>query len=73
METKALQPKVSIVSVNYDQPDVTCEMLESLRKVTYPNFETLIVDNGSPTNSPLIIKEKYPEAQLIISDKNCNY
>jgi hypothetical protein len=32
---KYQQPMVSIVSVNYDQPIVTCEMLASLRKVTY--------------------------------------
>ncbi|SDX07778.1 hypothetical protein SAMN05444411_10337 [Lutibacter oricola] len=73
METKPQQPMVSIVSVNYDQPEVTCEMLASLRKVTYSNFETLIVDNGSPTTSPNIIKEKYPEAKLIISEKNLGF
>jgi|TARA_R110000737_G_scaffold322230_1_gene334519 GT2 family glycosyltransferase len=73
METKVQQPMVSIISVNYDQPEVTCEMLESLRHVTYPNFETLIVDNGSPTTSPDIIKEKYPEVQLIISEKNLGF
>jgi GT2 family glycosyltransferase len=59
---------VSIVSVNYDQPIVTCEMLASLRKVTYPNFE-IVVDNAPPNKSPDIIKEMYPEIQLIISEK----
>jgi hypothetical protein len=73
MEIKPQKPMVSIVSVNYDQPQVTCEMLESLRKVTYPNFEILIVDNGSPTTSPGIIKEKYPEVQLIISAENLGF
>jgi GT2 family glycosyltransferase len=73
MDTKSKQPMVSIVSVNYDQPVVTCEMLESLRKVTYPNFETLIVDNGSPKTSPHIIKEKYPEVELIISAENLGF
>ena len=73
MDTKFQQPMVSIVSVNYDQPEVTCEMLESLRKVTYPNFETLVVDNGSPNKSPYAIKEKYPEVQLIISEKNLGF
>jgi GT2 family glycosyltransferase len=73
MDTKSPQPMVSIVSVNYDQPEVTCEMLETLRKVTYPNFETLIVDNASPSTSPAIIKQKYPEVQLIISDKNLGF
>jgi GT2 family glycosyltransferase len=73
MKIKSQQPMVSIVSVNYDQPQVTCEMLESLRQVTYPNFEILIVDNASPTTSPDIIKEKYPEVQLIISEKNLGF
>jgi GT2 family glycosyltransferase len=63
---------VSIVSVNYDQP-ITCEMLASLRKVTYPNFEILVVDNASPNKSPDIIKEMYPEIQLIISEKNLGF
>jgi glycosyltransferase involved in cell wall biosynthesis len=44
-------------------------MLASLMKVTYPNFETLVVDNGSPKTSPDIIKQKYPEVQLIIVRK----
>lgn len=73
MNIKSQQPLVSIVSVNYDQPEVTCEMLASLEKVTYSNFETLIVDNASPTKSPNIIKEKYPEIQLIISKKNLGF
>jgi GT2 family glycosyltransferase len=37
---------VSIVSVNYDQPIVTCEMLASLRKVTYLILK-IVVDNAS--------------------------
>jgi GT2 family glycosyltransferase len=73
MEIKYQQPMVSIVSVNYDQPKVTCEMLASLCKVTYPNFEILVVDNASPNNSPDIIKEMYPEIQLIISEKNLGF
>ena len=73
MDTKPQHPMVSIVSVNYDQPQVTCEMLESLRNVTYPNFETFIVDNASPTTSPYVIKEKYPEVQLIISETNLGF
>lgn len=73
MKTKANQPLVSIVSVNYNQPQVTCEMLESLRQVTYPNFETLVVDNGSPSKDPQVIKERYPEIQLIISQENLGF
>ncbi|MGK0446487.1 MAG: GT2 family glycosyltransferase [Polaribacter sp.] len=73
MKPTSTKPLVSIVSINYDQPEVTCEMLASLRKVTYPNFETIVVDNGSPTTTPCSIKENYPEVHLIISEENLGF
>ena len=36
---------VSIVTINYNQLALTCELLESLRKVTYPSIEIIVVDN----------------------------
>jgi GT2 family glycosyltransferase len=41
-------PLVSIITVNYNQTDITCQFLESLRKVTYTNIEIYVVDNDSP-------------------------
>ena len=66
-------PLVSIITVNYNQSKVTCELLESLRKVTYPNYETIVVDNGSPTDSPDKIGTLYPECRLIKSAKNLGF
>ena len=66
-------PLVSIISVNYDQPEVTCEMLASLRNLTYENLEIIVVDNGSPRFDPQVIKAKYPEIQLIKSKKNLGF
>ena len=56
MVTNSNLPLVSIVSINYDHPEVTCAMLESMRKITYPNVEVIVVDNASPedrVNPPL--------------------
>ncbi|WP_411275598.1 glycosyltransferase family 2 protein [Daejeonella sp.] len=66
-------PLVSIITVNYDQPEVTCEMLASLRALSYENIEILVVDNGSPKFDPQIIKDKYPEIRLIKSKKNLGF
>ncbi|NQV03223.1 MAG: glycosyltransferase, partial [Bacteroidia bacterium] len=41
-------PLVSVISINYNHAGVTCKMLESLTKVTYPNLEVIVIDNGSP-------------------------
>lgn len=68
-----LSPLVSIISVNYNQPHITCEMLASLRKVTYPNVEVIIVDNASPSDDPGIITEEYPEVKLIRSSENLGF
>lgn len=66
-------PLVSIISVNYNQSRITCEMVASLRQVTYPNIEIIVVDNASPTDDPALIKETYPEVKLIRSSSNLGY
>ena len=66
-------PLVSIISINYNQAAVTCEMLASLRRITYPQVEILVVDNASPTDDPGIIAERFPEVKLIRSSENLGF
>lgn len=66
-------PLVSIVSVNYDHPEVTCDLLESLNKITYPNFEVIIVDNKSPHDDPSIIQQRYPNVIFYASQVNWGF
>jgi len=66
-------PLVSIITVNFDHPEVTCDLLASLRKATYPNFEVIVVDNASPHDDPAIIKESYPEIVFIQSKENLGF
>lgn len=67
-----MTPFISIITVNYNQTQATCEFLESTRKLTYPEFEVIVVDNGS-TENPKVISERYPEVNLIISEKNLGF
>lgn len=66
-------PLVSIITVNYDHPEVTCQMLDSLRRITYPSIEIIVVDNASPETDPTVIKDLYPEVTLIRSDRNLGF
>lgn len=66
-------PLVSVITVNYDQPEVTCELLRSLNEITYPSIEIIVVDNASPTRSPDMITKRFPEVKLIISKKNLGF
>ena len=66
-------PLVSIITVNYNQSNVTIDFLKSLRNISYPNIETIVVDNASPNDHPAILKEQFPEIQLILSDENLGF
>ncbi len=66
-------PLVSIISVNYDHPEITCELLASLKKISYPNIEIIIVDNASPHDDPSIIPGSFPEVNFIRSSENLGF
>jgi hypothetical protein len=68
-----LHPLVSIVSVQYGHPEVTIDMVKSLRKISYPNIEVIIVDNNSPDEHPEIVKEECPEIIYIESKENLGF
>ena len=64
---------VTIVTINYNQLDLTCELLDSLRRVTYPAVEIIVVDNNSKEDPTTVITERYPEVTLIVSRENLGF
>ncbi len=66
-------PLVSIITVNFNQSEVTCDFIESLNKITYPNFEVIVVDNNSTEDNPEIIKERFPNIILIRNPINYGF
>jgi hypothetical protein len=67
-------PKVSIIILNWNGVEDTMECLESLKKITYPNYEVIIVDNASSGNDVNILREKYGEyIHVIANDKNSGF
>lgn len=65
-------PLVSIVTVNFNQPEVTSALLASLQKISYPAFEILVVDNGSEKGCRHL-KTTYPEVHFLESKKNLGF
>ena len=66
-------PLVSIITLNYDHPEVTCQLLDSLQRITYPETEVIVVDNASPHDDPSVIKKTYPGIQFIQSPSNLGF
>lgn len=58
-----IPPKVHIVVLNYNGWRDTLECLDSLRKIDYPRFEILVVDNGSTDESLSRIYERAEELE----------
>lgn len=66
--------KVSIITVNYNQPELTELLLDSIFNTnTYFALEIIVVDNGSKTDPLPAWKRKYPAVNFIGSDKNLGF
>jgi glycosyltransferase involved in cell wall biosynthesis len=57
-------PRVSVVVCAYNAERTLEECLDSLRRLRYPEFEVIVVDDGS-TDGTRAIAERYPEFRLI--------
>ena len=61
-------PKVSVVVALYNSADTLDDCLSSLMKIDYPDYEVIVVNDGSTDNSEEIIK-KYPFKYLTTENK----
>jgi GT2 family glycosyltransferase len=68
-----VRSKVGIVLLNWNGWEDTCVCLTSLRRLQYPDFEMIVVDNGSTDNSPAHIRRMFPEARIIEAGKNLGF
>jgi len=66
-------PLVSIITVNYNQAEVTCALLESIRQQDYRSVEVIVVDNGSLEDPELLLATRYPEARYVHSEYNLGF
>jgi GT2 family glycosyltransferase len=65
-------PRVSIIILNWNGWKDTIECLESVYQITYPNYDVIVVDNGSENESIEKIKE-YAEGKLEVTSKFFKY
>ena len=65
-----MNPKVSIIILNWNGWRDTIECLQSLQRLTYPNYQVIVVDNGSTDDSVERIKawanENLGEGHLVV-------
>ncbi|MBM3156029.1 MAG: glycosyltransferase family 2 protein [Chloroflexi bacterium] len=66
--------KVSIIILNWNGLDDTVGCLQSLKEITYKNYNIIVVDNGSKGNDAEILKSKFGEyIHIIENDRNYGF
>lgn len=66
-------PLVSIITINYKQAAVTIALLETLKEISYPNYEIIVVDNGSGEYDANIIASTAPWVKVVASAVNLGF
>jgi hypothetical protein len=72
-ESVVKKPLVSIVILNFNGQDMLRECLQSVLKTDYPNYEVIVVDNGSTDWSCNMVEREFPQAHLVKNSKNHGY
>lgn len=54
-------PRVAAIVINFNGFAITAEALISLRRMDYPNFDLIVVDNGSTDDSASRVAATFPE------------
>lgn len=68
------EPFISIITLNYNGTDVTCDFLDSTRRLKYRNFEILVCDMASTVDpSQKILGGNYPNTRLLLSKENLGF
>ena len=66
-------PKVHLIVLNWNDKEISKKCLSSIEKVSYSNYEVLIVDNNSQDGSVQFFKDHFPQYDILALDKNLKY
>jgi GT2 family glycosyltransferase len=69
----AMTPQVSVIVLNWNRWQHTLACLESLDSLDYPDFDVVVVDNGSEDGSQARIEAARPDLTLLQTGANLGY
>jgi GT2 family glycosyltransferase len=67
------KPLIYVNVLNYNAKSLSSETLQSLQTLTYNNWKTILVDNGSDDGSIDFLKEKFPWVTVLANKKNLGF
>jgi GT2 family glycosyltransferase len=66
-------PKVIVLTLNYNGKSLLDDCIASYLANDYPNFEMVVIDNGSSDESEEYVRSAYPRVTCIQTGKNLGY
>ncbi|RMF02725.1 MAG: glycosyltransferase family 2 protein [Chloroflexi bacterium] len=66
-------PLASVIILSYNGLAYLGPCLSAVLKQDYPNFEVIVVDNGSTDGSAELVAEQFPQVKLIRNDYNMGF
>jgi GT2 family glycosyltransferase len=70
---KNRKPLVSIIILNWNGIKFLSDCFSAIEKQTYPNLETIFVDNGSTDDSVFFIKKNFPKVIILENEINLGF
>jgi hypothetical protein len=67
------EPMVSVIVPNWNGMDCLRDCLKSLEKLSYGNYETIVVDNGSTDGSREMVAKEFQRVRLVASPTNLGF
>ena len=64
--------ELSIITINYNGINDTCELLETL-PLKDKTLEVIVVDNASTQDEASVISQRFPQVKVIRSDRNIGF
>lgn len=68
-----MSARVTVVLLNWNEWNDTSLCLSSLQHLDYPNFQVVVIDNGSTDDSAARIRETFPWVQVFENGKNLGF
>lgn len=66
-------PKVIVLILSYNGKHLLNESVPSYLANDYPNFEVIVIDNGSTDNTKEYVETNWPDVKVLRTDRNLKY
>ncbi|MDZ7336927.1 MAG: glycosyltransferase family 2 protein [candidate division KSB1 bacterium] len=68
-----MAPKVFVITLNWNGRQWLEDCLTSVLALDYPNFEVVMVDNGSTDDSVAFVRQRFPSVHVVENGSNLGY